>query len=194
MISATAALRQEHTAILRMLDATEEVAARLERGDRVTSDTLEGLLEFFRIFADRCHHTKEEDLLFPRLEQKGMPHQGGPIGVMLREHTMGRSLIRQMAEASEDYRKDAAGAGSRWANAAAEYAALLRSHIEKENNILFVIAERLLSDADQQELSEQFERIEMEKIGAGTHQRLHGLMERIVKEVFAEARPTPMQL
>jgi hemerythrin-like domain-containing protein len=86
-----------------MLDATEEVARRIKSGATVTSETLSGLLEFFQIFADRCHHGKEEDCLFPLLERKGLPREGGPIGVMLHEHGQGRELIQKMRESAEAF-------------------------------------------------------------------------------------------
>ena len=185
--SATAVLRKEHEAILRMLDATEQVARQLENSARVSPDTLKGLVEFFQLFADRCHHGKEEDLLFPLLEKKGLPREGGPIGVMLHEHTMGRSLVRNMAEATNAYVAGDQKAGLRWAEAATGYAGLLRSHIHKENNILFVMAERFLSDAEQAQLVQDFDKIEIEKMGAGTHERLHAQMAKIIGEVSVEA-------
>ena len=90
MATATEILRKEHDAILRMLEVTEQVAEQLDRGEKVAPQTLDGLLEFFRLFADQCHHGKEEELLFPALERKGMPRQTGPIEVMLIEHDHGR--------------------------------------------------------------------------------------------------------
>jgi len=100
---------------------------------------------------------------------------------------MGRSLIRHMAEATNAYAAGDKAAGPRWADAATGYAGLLRSHIQKENNVLFVMAERLLSDAEQAQLAEDFDQIEIEKMGAGTHERLHAQMASILGEVFAEA-------
>ena len=111
MATATQVLRHEHEAILKMLGASEEVARRLEQGEQVDQQTLDDLLEFFQLFADRCHHGKEEDLLFPLLEKKGFPRDGGPIGVMLFEHERGRLLIRQMAEATAAYKAGDKGAG-----------------------------------------------------------------------------------
>jgi hemerythrin-like domain-containing protein len=73
MPSAILVLRKEHDAILKMLSAMEEAARRIESGKPVAPETLESLLEFFRLFADRCHHGKEEDLLFPLLESRGLP-------------------------------------------------------------------------------------------------------------------------
>ena len=186
MENATEILRKEHKGILKMLDVTEEVARRLDAGQQVAPEKLANLLEFFRLFADQCHHGKEEALLFPLLQEKGMPRAGGPIGVMLAEHDQGRSLVKQMAQASEAYKSGATGSGSRWAEAARGYCALLRGHIDKENDVLFVMAERMLSPAEQGELAEDFEKIEVEKMGAGTHERLHAMMDKMVAEFLGK--------
>jgi hemerythrin-like domain-containing protein len=184
MDTATAVLRKEHEAIVKMLEVTEEVARRLEAGEHVAVETLADLLEFLRLFADKCHHGKEEDLLFPRLEKKGMPRAGGPIAVMLAEHEQGRALIKQMAEATDTYPRRPQKAGPAWAEAARGYASLLRGHISKENHVLFVLAERMLTPAEQVELAESFEKIEVEKMGAGTHARLHAMMGKLIKEIL----------
>jgi len=184
MDTATAVLRKEHEAILKMLDVTEEVARRLNAGEQFTPETLASLLQFFRLFADKCHHGKEEDLLFPQLEKKGMPRTGGPLGVMLAEHEQGRALIRQMAEATEAYPNQPQKAGPAWAQAARGYVGLLRAHIDKENNVLFVMAERMLTPGEQTELAEGFEKFEVEKMGAGTHERLHAMMAKLIKDIL----------
>jgi hemerythrin-like domain-containing protein len=182
MFEATAILRKEHDAILKMLDATEEAARRMDGGAKVKTETLEGLLEFFRLFADKCHHGKEEDLLFPLLESRGMPRSGGPTGVMLHEHEQGRALIKQMAEATEACRRGEK-AESAWAAAARGYTELLRQHISKENNILFVMTENMLTPEEQRQLAAEFDKVEIEKMGAGTHERLHASMDRLVAEL-----------
>ena len=186
MNTAIATLRKEHEAILKMLEAAEEVTRQLSRNEPVAPETLSGLLEFLRVFADRCHHGKEEEHLFPLLEQKGLPRVGGPIGVMLFEHEQGRALIKEMGDASEAYSQGQTDAGELWAQAARGYIELLRSHIMKENNILFMMADRLLSDSEQEALSEAFERVENEKLGAGTHERLHAQMDKLWAEIFSE--------
>jgi len=183
MPEATAILRKEHDAILKMLDASEEAARRINSGGTVEAETLEGLIEFFRLFADRCHHGKEEDLLFPLLESRGLPRHGGPTGVMLHEHEQGRALIKEMVESAEALK--GGDRAARWAQAAGSYIDLLRSHIDKENNILFVMAENMLSREEQQQLAAEFDRVEIEKMGAGTHERLHAKMEKLIGELAA---------
>lgn len=106
---------------------------------------------------------------------------------MLSEHEEGRALIREMGEAAEAFRAGTAGAGRRWAAAARRYADLLRDHIAKENNVLFVMAENLLTPAEQAEMAAAFERVEEEKMGAGTHERLHALMDKLAAEYLRAA-------
>lgn len=184
MTTATSVLRHEHEAILTMLDVTDEVGKRVERGVAVRADVFAELVEFFRLFADKCHHGKEEDLLFPAMEAKGFPRHGGPIGVMLVEHDQGRAYVREMAAAAEEIAKGNSGAVGRWVPAARGFSDLLRAHIEKENNVLFVMAERILSDGEQAELALSFEKVEVDKMGAGTHERLHSVMNRLVAEIL----------
>lgn len=187
MTTATEILRREHDAILLMLEATEVLAGRLETGEPVEPRLLEGTLEFFRLFADQCHHGKEEDLLFPKLVEKGMPREMGPIGVMLQEHDQGRALVRQMGQAAGDYKQGRPDAGAHWAQAARGYTLLLREHIAKENDILFVMAERMLSAEEQRVLAAEFERAEEEKMGAGTHERLHAQMNQLLADIRKES-------
>ncbi len=184
---ATEVLRKEHDAILKMLEAAEEIATRLERKQEALPQHLGDLLEFFRLFADQCHHGKEEELLFPLLEKKGLPRQGGPIGVMLYEHDHGRALIAEMREAAEAFAAGNSEAGARWAHAARRYIALLREHIHKENEILFRMAEQMLSETEQAELARQFDRVEEEKIGRGTHERLHRMMDELIAQLSGGA-------
>jgi hemerythrin-like domain-containing protein len=73
--------------------------------------------------------------------------------------------------------------GEKWAAAAMQYVDLLREHIAKENQILFVMAERMLSSSEQLELAEAFEKVEVEKMGAGTHARVHAMMDKLLAEL-----------
>ena len=101
----TEELKQEHQGILLMLRILDKVAAKIESGEKTEFDHLERIVDFFRVFADKCHHGKEEDLLFPAMEKAGIPREGGPIGVILMEHQEGRGYIRGMADALAGYKK-----------------------------------------------------------------------------------------
>lgn len=184
MRTATGILRHDHEVISTMLEVTEALAGRLLQGEPVEPRLLDDALEFLQVFADRCHHGKEESVLFPELERNGLPAHGGPIGVMLHEHDVGRGFIGAMREAATAYRAEKAGSGAAWARAALGYVELLRQHIQKENEVLFVMAERMLSPADQERLAAEFDRVEKEQLGEGRHERMEALMQRLKGEVL----------
>jgi hemerythrin-like domain-containing protein len=146
MPTATGILREEHTRILRALDDLERAAGRAAGAEAPTDDWWAEALAWLSAFADRNHHAKEEDLLFPAMIRAGVPAAGGPIDVMLEDHERGRALMRAMA----------AAAGAARAALAREYVALLRDHIDKENEILFPLAEAVLSAAEQDKLKVDF--------------------------------------
>ena len=182
-MSATNELRTEHRAIERMLAVLETAAQRLERGERVRPEVFRQAVDFVRNFADRCHHAKEEQNLFPRMEARGVPRQGGPIGIMLFEHDEGRAYVGAIAAAIDAYERDNQTAGRVIAENARGYVDLLRQHIMKEENALFPMADRVLSAADQDELDRRFEQIETEVMGPGVHERYHRLLDELEQEM-----------
>ena len=175
----TEVLTTEHDAIKRMLQILGCVCDHLEAGEEVDSQHLEQIVEFIRVFTDRCHHGKEEDLLFPAMEAAGVPNEGGPIGVMLREHDLGRTHVKGMSEAVAQYKAGVHNVTSAIVQNARNYIALLDQHIVKENDILYPIANMHLSPKEQASLLEGFERVERERIGPGKHEEFHQLLEHL---------------
>lgn len=180
-ISATGILMEEHRVIERVLDALE---ARLACDDAVDREFIAQALDFFRNFADGCHHHKEEDELFPVLESAGIPRDGGPIGCMLEEHQEGRRLIRRIAE-----HLDAAATGDPRAeavvrSAAADYIRMLRQHIQKEDNILFRWVDDVLGDEEQHLMIEAFDRAEQSNGNVGKHERYLHIADDLYRRAF----------
>jgi hemerythrin-like domain-containing protein len=97
MTTPTDTLREEHVVILRALDALAGAAERLATGRALPAGWWEEMIAWLRAFADRNHHGKEEESLFPAMLKAGAPSPGGPIDVMLDEHVEGRALIQAMA-------------------------------------------------------------------------------------------------
>lgn len=177
-MKATQQLKEEHEGVLLMLRILAEVSRQLAATGTIVKEHFEGILEFLKVFVDKCHHGKEEELLFPALVKVGIPHDG-PIAVMLFEHEMGRKYIRVMTDAFERYKlKDASAASAIVQNAQA-YIELLTEHIDKENNILFAMADDRLSGKAQEALYDGFEKIEELRIGVGKHEEFHSLLHKL---------------
>lgn len=177
-MKATQQLKDEHEGVKVMLSILDKVCQKLKTDVNLNSDHLEGILEFLKVFVDKCHHGKEEDLLFPELEKVGIP-KDGPIGVILHEHTIGRNYVKGISEAFAKYKTGDKSASTQIIENASGYISLLFAHIEKENNVLFMMADSWLSAEKQDELYEGFEKIEEERIGAGKHQEFHALIAKL---------------
>lgn len=171
--TATDMLREEHEVILRGLAILKRVGEGLESGRPVDRNALQWLVDFFRTFADRCHHGKEEAHLFPALEGHGIPKAGGPVGVMLVEHEEGRALVRAIAE----------GDDAQAAAAIRKYVTLLRAHIDKENGVLFPMAEQVLPEEEQRTLVHAFQEVEQTVVGPGVHEQLLAGLARLEQEL-----------
>jgi hemerythrin-like domain-containing protein len=173
-------LKMEHEAVKLTLRVLDSICVETEKtGELTHPEHLEQLIEFFAVFVDRCHHGKEEELLFPALEEVGVSRAGGPIGVMLKEHQQGRDHVAKMKAALMRYREGDRGAVGDLTNNARAYSALLSQHIDKENNVLFSIADNNLSDEKKAALWEGFEKIETQKIGPGRHEAFHQMIESL---------------
>jgi hemerythrin-like domain-containing protein len=173
-------LKMEHEAVKITLRVLDSICNEAEKTGEISNpDHLAQLIEFFRTFVDKCHHGKEEELLFPSLEEIGISREGGPIGVMLKEHQQGRDLVVKMNAALSQYEEGNRAAVSDLIQYARAYIVLLNQHIDKENNVLFPMADKHLSSEKQAELWEGFETIETEKIGAGKHEAFHKMIESL---------------
>lgn len=114
--------------------------SEVERG----VDAGEGEAEAWTAFADAMerHFRMEEEVLFPRLEERtGMPPGAGPTAVMRAEHTQMRGLIAEMDRVAQ--RAD-------WEELADHGDTLLmltQQHNVKEEGILYPMADQVLGGA-----------------------------------------------
>jgi len=177
----TEILKHEHQVILMVLGAAEREADSIASTGKVDADRVVKMLDFIRTFADKCHHAKEEDLLFVKMGERGFPTQMGPVGVMLQEHEMGRSYVRVVDEALQAAAGGDEAALTRVRDGLLSYAGLLRAHIQKEDTILYPMADQALTEQDQAELAEAFERVEREEIGAGVQEKYHQLAHELAE-------------
>ncbi|MDZ7373856.1 MAG: hemerythrin domain-containing protein [candidate division KSB1 bacterium] len=181
-------LMEEHELIKRVLAVLRRACAQVEQGGKVPPELFLQAGEFIRGFADRCHHAKEENLLFQRMVQRGMPQQGGPIGQMLLEHEQGRAFAQDMMRAAQAWRAGEEKARQEVLKKALSYADLLDQHIFKEDKILYPMGEKLLAEGDWVVLEREFERVEEEVTGAGEHERYLRLVEDLERRTREETR------
>ena len=181
----TQVLMDEHRVIEHVLDALQRAAIRLSNDELIRPALFLNAALFIKNFADGCHHRKEEGVLFPAMIDSGLPAQGGPVAAMLAEHELGRDFTREMKAAAEKWEKGDYSARAAVIHNALGYVALLRPHIQKEDKILFPMADRIIKPELQEKVAAEFERIEVEETGAGIHEKYHALAEVLEKESLA---------
>lgn len=182
----TEILMQEHRVIEQVLNCLEVLAQQGEARGELDVKSAKEAIDFFQNFADRCHHGKEEDCLFPALEQKGFSPEQGPTGVMRHEHEQGRQQIRGMIAASNSV---AAGDKSAIADFSAHALAFvqhLREHIQKEDHCLFQMANQALNEQEQAEVMASFVRVEHDDLGPGTHDKYLDVASQLARRFGVE--------
>ena len=187
-MKATEILMAEHEVIKRVITSLESAAGKLESGQNIRPAFFLDAADFIKGFADGCHHVKEEQVLFKTMGEYGMPSQGGPVGMMLYEHEQGRKFTRGMREAAQSLEAGDASARSAVIQNARGYATLLRQHIQKENTILFPMADQIIPPAEHEAVFEGFEHVEHEETGEGVHEKYLALAESLEQQARAWAQ------
>lgn len=152
----TRVMTEEHQLILRMISLVEQNTALMERGQFRNWQFFLDAIDFIRNYADRFHHAKEEDVLFVELIKNGMPEKNSPIEAMYMEHDQGRAFVRGIEASVEKVIDGETGQISVIAENAKGYAELLRGHIEKEDTILYPLAERILPEDVRAEMLQEY--------------------------------------
>ncbi|MDD2310117.1 MAG: hemerythrin domain-containing protein [Desulfuromonadaceae bacterium] len=178
---ATQTLEEEHHIIQTVVGAMAALAENMDKGMAPEADTLRNLVEFMQVFADKCHHGKEEKILFPLLEAKGVPVNGCPLGILIHEHQNGRKLVAELAEAVEAYEKGSPKKNEPLFASMHGLVNLYPNHIWKEDYLLFPMTDKILNEKEQQELMEKFELVEKE-IGPDVHRRFEQLAATLAEK------------
>jgi len=183
----TEGLRKEHGIIMKMFAVLQSIGGMIDRYDAVMEAHLEQIMEFLTVFVDRCHHGKEEEILFPELVASKIPDEGEMVRVLVSEHLAGREIMEEMRRALDRLKQNIDEASPEFADVSSRYVNLFRQHIRRENGILFPVANERLSPDRQEQISKGFQKMENEKIGQGRYEAFHRLIEKLA-EVY---RPNP---
>lgn len=164
-------LMRDHRFLLRGLDILDEMAAKIDVERPVKAEDVESLLRFLRVFGDDHHQTKEESALFPVLVSC-CPAERTAFRQMLFEHDQERSLIEGLEDALRTKK------GMDFVHYALRLSSLLRNHIYKEDNILFDIIEKSLTNEQDEKVVAEFQKYDEaleSEIGGGLLNELRRL-------------------
>jgi len=150
-------LMTEHRLIEKMLAVIQGLLELAPQTQAIAPDRIDAVVDFFRVYADRLHHGKEEDILFKYLQQKRLSAEDGRLmRELVEEHVVGRTTVKALAEANLRYHK---GEQAQLAELTARLTTVVNlypRHIGKEDKVFFPAVQGYLSKEEDQALIDQF--------------------------------------
>lgn len=136
-------------------------------------------LDFLLEFGDKIHNRKEEEFLFPLMEQRGIPTAGGPIGVMLQEHKMERELLSTMLAQVSSLVTSPPDKRREFCRKGFEYLQIRAEHIWKENDILYPMARKVLNEEDNSNLLDSFGNLNESTYGKDATKKFYQMLQEV---------------
>lgn len=171
----------EHELIERAMAVLKGCLESIELSVEVDTVKLGRALDFLIQFGDRIHNIKEEQLLFPLMGRKGVPIEGGPIGVMIMEHEAERNLLGRMQTLLPGFSELPFGDRIHFKEEGMEYLKIRADHIWKENDILYPMGRQVMSEEDNRDLLAGFARINREQYGDQAFARFQAMAAEVEK-------------
>ena len=149
----------EHRLIERMIEAMGEELLRIEKEKKVDPEFIDMAVDFIRTYADRCHHGKEEDILFRDLGVKKLAdEQRRMMEELVQEHRFGRKVTARLVEAKTRYVRGHQEALSAITDCIRSLVGFYPKHIEKEDKHFFIPCMEYFSESEQEAmLKEEWE-------------------------------------
>lgn len=168
-------LKQDHDDMRTMVAVLIEMANRFEEDEDVPAEDLREMMRYLDVFVTQCHHAKEEQVLFPALEEAGLQREGGPLEIMSAEHELEGNFLAGMRDAVGRYERTDHEAAQAIAQYARDFAALLTRDMDQEDQLIYPLAEQQLPRTRQDQVVAQLDEVEIQVLGPARHEPYHQL-------------------
>lgn len=166
----------EHRLIERMISVIKDALAQIESTHRVDPVFVDTAVDFIRIYADRTHHGKEEDILFRDLDKQPLsPEDRRVMNELIEEHVFGRQTTKALVDANSRYRNGDKTALADIATKLQTLVAFYPKHIEKEDKVFFPAARAYFTDSEDQTMLAEFWEFDRKMI----HEKYASLVEEL---------------
>ena len=128
----------EHRLIEKIVPILEKELEKIDNGGKLDPHLIDVAVDFFRTYADRTHHGKEEDILFRELTKKKMdPDHQRIMNELQAEHKIARSTVRGLLESKTRWVNGELGAIVQVKENLSKLVELYPPHIHKEDRMFF---------------------------------------------------------
>ena len=164
-------LMHEHRLIEKMIALIEKEITRLREGGQLDPVFINAGVDFIRTYADRCHHGKEEDILFRDLRTRDTgPELAAMMKELIEDHEYGRSLVAKLVAAKDRYLAGDSSAKTEAMNLLGKLVEFYPRHIEKEDKHFFFPCMDLFNKGEKDAMLEEF----------------HGFDRQLIHEIYRD--------
>lgn len=172
----------EHRLIEQAVSLIEKESEIIRSGGKLDLPLLTSMIDFMRIYADRCHHGKEEEILFSYLEGKDMDEEHREMmSVLIDDHRRSRALTAELTELLESFRRGEQGAVDDVVRILDTLSQIYPDHIRREDKVFFPVAMKYLSKEESDDMLARFEEFDSTLI----HERYKAEVERMMAQMGA---------
>ncbi len=150
-------LMVEHRLIERMVALLEKELNEINNGNHTDWNFIDPAMDFFRTYADRTHHGKEEDILFRDLAKKQLSAEHKKVmDELVEEHKFARQVVRTIVSARDEYARGKGEALNLIKASLNDLVKLYPAHIEKEDKHFFYPVQEYFSKEEQEAMLREF--------------------------------------
>ncbi len=166
----------EHRLIERMIAVIQNTLEQIESTQVVDPLLVDTVVDFIRMYADRTHHGKEEDILFKELDKRSLSDEDRRImKKLIEEHVFSRRTTQTLVAANGRYRQGDESALEEIVDAFHRLVELYPKHIEKEDKTFFPASRRYFSEDEDKAMLEAFREFDQKMI----HEKYESLIQNL---------------
>lgn len=171
-----APLMIEHRLIERMVKVMKNTVDLMDTTGKAGLEFIDEAVDFIRTYADKCHHGKEEDILFRLLaERKISDDHRKTMEALIEDHVRARQMTSELAAAKERYVPGEAETLNDMKAIINDLAAFYPGHIEKEDRHFFIPCMGYFTAIEQDDMLERFWEFDRVLI----HQKYRSVVEKL---------------
>ena len=158
-------LREDHGRIMKLFAAWQKMLGKLEQPKQSRQEAFAECINLVETFIDKCHHGKEDEILFPAMESSKRPEVTSLIEDLRSEHKTGRSMLEAIKLEFKAFPQPN-GSAEKLIQLCEGYIDLFRKHIRRENAKLLPLLEKCMSAGTREQIADHFEQYEQKTIGS----------------------------
>lgn len=150
-------MMREHRLIERMLGLMERELDSIKTGNHADPVLIETAVDFFRTYADRTHHGKEEEIYFRDLAKKDISEEHRvTMNDLVQEHVYARGEVRALLASNQRYASGESGTTEEIVGHLENLVSFYPGHIEKEDKHFFFPTQDYFSKEEQEAMLQEF--------------------------------------